>query len=88
MDKYATEISDDLDEMTNPDQMTDQELQGIVGKEIDDSIDYIDNWVSPVRATATQYYRGEPFGDEEEGRSQVVSMDVRDTQRIYGRLGS
>jgi len=79
MDKYATEISDDLDEMTNPDQMTDQELQGIVGKEIDDSIDYIDNWVSPVRATATQYYRGEPFGDEEEGRSQVVSMDVRDT---------
>jgi len=79
MDKYATEISDDLEEMTNPDQMTDQELQGIVGKEIDDSIDYIDNWVSPVRATATQYYRGEPFGDEEEGRSQVVSMDVRDT---------
>ena len=79
MDKYVTEISDDLDEMTNPDQMTDQELQGIVGKEIDDSIDYIDNWVSPVRATATQYYRGEPFGDEEEGRSQVVSMDVRDT---------
>ena len=79
MDKYATEISDDLDEVTNPDQMTDQELKGIVGKEIDDSIDYIDNWVSPVRATATQYYRGEPFGDEEEGRSQVVSMDVRDT---------
>jgi hypothetical protein len=28
---------------------------------------------------ATKYYRGEPFGNEEEGRSQVVSMDVRDT---------
>jgi hypothetical protein len=59
--------------------MDDAELQGIVGKEIEDAIDYIDNWISPVRATATQYYRGEPFGDEEEGRSQVVSMDVRDT---------
>jgi hypothetical protein len=59
--------------------MEDDELQGIVGKEIEDAIDYIDNWISPVRATATQYYRGEPFGDEEDGRSQVVSMDVRDT---------
>ena len=28
---------------------------------------------------AGQYYKGEPFGNEEEGRSQVVSMDVRDT---------
>jgi hypothetical protein len=59
--------------------MGDDELQGIVGKEIEDAIDYSDNWVSPYRATATEYYRGDPFGDEEEGRSQVVSMDVRDT---------
>ena len=59
--------------------MDDDELQGIVGKEIEDARDYIDNTVSPIRASATQYYRGEPFGNEEEGRSQVVSMDVRDT---------
>lgn len=59
--------------------MDDIELQSIVGKEIDDAIDYVDNWVSPIRSQATKYYRGEPFGDEEEGRSQVVSMDVRDT---------
>jgi len=32
-----------------------------------------------LRAKATEYYRGDPFGDEEDGRSQVVSMDVRDT---------
>lgn len=82
MDKYEREMADDMDdieEMLNPDQMSEEELQGIVGKEIDDSIDYIDNWVSPARASATKYYRGEPFGNEEEGRSQVVSMDVRDT---------
>jgi len=75
------EISDMIEDIEEQflDVMDEDELQGIVGKEIDDAIDFIDNWISPVRATATQYYRGEPFGDEEEGRSQVVSMDVRDT---------
>ena len=68
-----------LEEELEVNVMGDDELQGIVGKEIEDAIDYSDNWVSPYRATATEYYRGDPFGDEEEGRSQVVSMDVRDT---------
>jgi hypothetical protein len=31
------------------------------------------------RATAIKYYLGEPFGNEIEGRSQVVSRDVSDT---------
>ena len=79
MDYEINELAAQIEAELNPDQMDDAELQGIVGKEIEDAIDYIDNWISPVRATATQYYRGEPFGDEEEGRSQVVSMDVRDT---------
>lgn len=79
MDYETNEMVSEIGEELNPDQMTDIELQGIVGSEIDDAIDYIDNWVSPLRAKATEYYRGEPFGNEEEGRSQVVSMDVRDT---------
>ena len=79
MEYEINEMMAQIEAELNPDQMEDAELQGIVGKEIEDAIDYIDNWISPVRATATQYYRGEPFGDEEEGRSQVVSMDVRDT---------
>ena len=79
MDYEINEMASELEAEMNPDVMDDQELQGIVGNEIDDAIDFIDNWISPIRATATQYYRGEPFGDEEEGRSQVVSMDVRDT---------
>lgn len=79
MDYEINQMVSALEEELNPDVMKDDELQGIVGKEIDDAIDYIDNWISPMRATATQYYRGEPFGNEEEGRSQVVSMDVRDT---------
>ncbi len=79
MDYEINELAAQLEAELNPNQMDDDELQGIVGKEIDDAIDFIDNWISPTRATATQYYRGEPFGNEEEGRSQVVSMDVRDT---------
>ena len=79
MDYEINEMASDLEAELNPDVMDDQELQGIVGNEIDDAVDFIDNWISPIRATATQYYRGDPFGDEEEGRSQVVSMDVRDT---------
>ena len=79
MDYEINEMVSEIGEELNPDQMTDIELQGIVGSEIDDAIDYIDNWISPLRAKATEYYRGEPFGNEEEGRSQVVSMDVRDT---------
>lgn len=55
------------------------DIQGIVSAEIDDAVSYIDSVISPERALATQYYRGEPFGNEEEGRSQVVSRDVRDT---------
>ena len=79
MDYEVSKLAEELEQEMNPDVMPDEELQGIVGKEIDDAIDFIDNWISPQRATATQYYRGEPFGNEEDGRSQVVSMDVRDT---------
>jgi hypothetical protein len=59
--------------------VTDDDLQGIVAAEIDDAVAYVDDTISPQRATAGEYYKGEPFGNEEEGRSQVVSMDVRDT---------
>jgi len=38
-----------------------------------------DSSLSDDRAAAIDYYLGEPFGNEVEGRSQVVSMDVQDT---------
>jgi len=38
-----------------------------------------DSALSNDRAEAIEYYLGEPFGNEEEGRSQVVSYDVQDT---------
>ena len=59
--------------------MDESELEALVGGELTDAVSFIDAELSPVRARAIQYYRGEPFGNEEEGRSQVVSTDVRDT---------
>lgn len=75
------ELVDPVDEY-----MSEEELQGIVSSELVDAISFIDEDIAPSRAQATEYYFGDPFGDEEEGRSQVVSMDVRDT--IQGMLPS
>jgi len=59
--------------------MDEDELQTVVSAYISDAIQYIDDDISPVRAESTRYYRGDPFGNEVDGRSQVVSRDVRDS---------
>jgi hypothetical protein len=59
--------------------MSDGEVQSAVHKMVWDAIEYIDQELSPFRALATKYYQGEPFGNEEEGRSAVVMTEVRDT---------
>jgi len=68
-----------IDMMDAIEPMDDTELQGIVSAELEDAVSYIDSDVSPIRARGTEYYRGDPFGNEEDGRSQVVAMEVRDT---------
>ena len=55
------------------------ELESILANEIRQAETYIDSEISPERELATRYYRGDPYGDEEEGRSQVVTTEVRDT---------
>lgn len=78
----GTEVSIEEPEMEDEqveEPMSEEELQNIVIAEIDDAQNYIDDDISPQRALAGQYYKGEPFGNEEEGRSQAMSMDVRDT---------
>jgi hypothetical protein len=59
--------------------MDEQEFQSVVSAEIEDAVTYIDTDLSPARAQATSYYRGDPFGNEEEGQSRVVATEVRDT---------
>tara|TARA_R110002020_G_scaffold44181_1_gene127683 strand:+ start:4139 stop:6226 length:2088 start_codon:yes stop_codon:yes gene_type:complete len=59
--------------------MATEEIQAAVQQAIEDAVDYIDNTISPLRATAAEYYNGEPLGNEQEGRSTAQTMDVRDT---------
>jgi hypothetical protein len=73
-------------EMQEDEVMSEEELQGVISAEITDAISFIDDDIGGNRALATEYYYGQAFGDEEEGRSQVVSMDVRDT--VQGILPS
>ena len=69
----------EADEGDGQQPMDDAEVQSIVASEIEDAITYIDSDLSPYRAQATRYYRGDPFGNEEDGQSQVVATEVRDT---------
>jgi len=59
--------------------MDDAELQAIITQDLTDAISYVDSDLSPTRARGTEYYRGDPFGNEVEGNSKVVAMEVRDT---------
>jgi hypothetical protein len=73
-------------EMQGDEVMSEEDLQGVISAEIYDAISFIDDDIGGNRALATEYYYGQLFGDEEDGRSQVVSMDVRDT--VQGILPS
>jgi hypothetical protein len=59
--------------------MDDAELQAIITQDLTDAISYVDSDLSPTRAKGTEYYRGDLFGNEVEGNSKVVAMEVRDT---------
>lgn len=59
----------------------DLELQSIVAAEVTDAVSYLDSDLSPERARATEYYRGDLFGNEEEDQSKIVITEVRDTVR-------
>jgi hypothetical protein len=59
--------------------MTETELKAILAAEIDDALGQMGGELSEQRRKALQYYLGEPFGNEVEGRSKVVSTDVADT---------
>jgi hypothetical protein len=55
------------------------EIQAILGEEISTSIGCDGSEIAEQRAESLRYYRAEKFGNEQEGRSQVVLSDVRDT---------
>ena len=64
--------------------MDEVELGAIIAGELIDAVRYVDLEIGVERARATKAYRGDPYGDEEDGRSSLVSRDVHDT--IQGQL--
>jgi hypothetical protein len=73
-------ITDNLStDIASQNQMDDAELQAIITQDLTDAISYVDSDLSPTRARGTEYYRGDLFGNEVEGNSKVVAMEVRDT---------
>lgn len=51
-------------------------LLNIVESHIDDSLGFIETETSQERQTALEYYLREPYGNEVEGRSQIVTGEV------------
>jgi len=77
--REVTELEEDETGESSALFMNEHDFQSVVSAEIEDAVTYIDTDLSPSRAQATAYYRGDPFGNEEEGNSRVVATEVRDT---------
>ena len=57
---------------------SDEELIGVIEAEEATAVNWADGTLSEERAEAFRRYNGELYGDEQEGRSQVIASDVRD----------
>jgi hypothetical protein len=57
-------------------EMSEGELRALLSAKIVNSLGYQGGKLAQERIRAEKYYLGDPFGNEVEGRSQVVSRDV------------
>ena len=60
------------------DQRDNTSIQGLVTHMIQEAVDHYTQNLEPDQVMATDYYYGRPFGNEQDGRSKVISMDVKD----------
>lgn len=60
-------------------EMDEYQLSSIVSSEITDALNHFDSEYSQERIRAMDFYLGEPFGNEVEGRSSVIATEVADT---------
>lgn len=58
------------------DKEVNQELSNLIDSHINDSLGFIETETSQERQTALEYYLREPYGNEVEGRSQIVTGEV------------
>jgi hypothetical protein len=56
--------------------MNEETLKGILENEIDNAIGYLETETTESRRKAIQYYNGEEYGNEVDGRSRIVTREV------------
>ena len=66
------------------DRMTPEKLKAVLDSEIYDALGYIETETTDSRRRSLQYYNREPYGNEVEGRSQIVTGEV--AEAIDGAL--
>lgn len=59
--------------------LTDSEQRAIIGQRLSDTLNGTDSQLRSDRESALDHYYGRPYGNELEGRSQVVTKDLMDT---------
>ena len=62
-----------------PKKMTEDELASKLSQEIEQATGHMNSALSGQREDNMKYYLGEKFGNEIDGRSEIVTTDVRDT---------
>ena len=60
-------------------QMTDEEIVSHLRKQADDAREFYNSELADRQAAALDFYDSEPFGDEEDGRSQYIEPVVEQT---------
>lgn len=58
---------------------TDDELRAIIGRRLGATMSTTDSELRKDRETALNHYYGRPYGNEQDGRSQIVTKDLMDT---------
>ena len=59
--------------------MNEDDFLGVVRSRLEDAERFIDDYIAPDRAKATEAFQSRDYGDEEAGRSQFVDSTLRDT---------
>ena len=77
MDFHPSELFDTGIGLEDPEEDL-TEAEALVGRMIEEALSWREEHLDPPLAKATDYYNAEPYGDEEEGRSKVVTSEVRD----------
>jgi hypothetical protein len=68
---------EDIKDMEEPEEQK-SEWQTALYQMVTNAILYVDGELSEERAKAESYYKGDPLGNEREGRSKVVMTELRD----------